>query len=101
PATPVIITLSLHDPLPISMGVTYIEGKVAGLGGEVAVRFLVDSGASYSLLAEADWKAIGLEPKRAATFTLADGTRLERQISECQDRKSTRLNSSHRTISYA
>jgi clan AA aspartic protease len=65
------------------MGVTYIEGRVTGPDGSVPVRFLVDSGATYSLLAEDDWKGIGLEPKRVASFTLADGTRLERRISEC------------------
>lgn len=29
------------------------------------------------------WQAIGLEPKRSATFILADGTTMERNISEC------------------
>jgi len=66
------------------MGVTYVEGEVKGPGGKkAAVRFLVDSGASYSLLAEEDWQAIGLERKRSARFTLADGTQVERAISEC------------------
>ena len=33
------------------MGITYIEGVVSGLEGRQAtVRFLVDSGATYSLL---------------------------------------------------
>ncbi len=66
------------------MGVTYIEGEVRGPNdGKATVRFLVDSGASYSLLAEDDWQAIGLKPKRTVTFTLADGTKIERAISEC------------------
>ncbi len=30
------------------------------------------------------WKALGLEPKRAMDFILADGTPLKRQVSECQ-----------------
>src|SRR5256886_3831916 len=33
--------------------------------------------------------------------TLADGTHVDQQASESQDRKSTRLNSSHSQISYA
>lgn len=67
------------------MGITYIEGEVSGPNGQSRpVRFLVDSGATYSLLAEEDWKAIGLEPRRTQNFTLADGTRLVRQISECR-----------------
>jgi clan AA aspartic protease len=66
------------------MGITYIEGKVSGPAGKVeVVQFLVDSGAIYSLLPLAVWKSIGLVAKRGASFTLADGTRIERQISEC------------------
>lgn len=67
-----------------TMGITYLDGEVKGPTGEAAnVQFLVDSGATYSLLGKDTWKAIGLKPKRSATFTLADGTRIERQISEC------------------
>jgi len=29
------------------------------------------------------WQAIGLAPKRTVTFSLADGTKVERQVSEC------------------
>jgi|ERR1043165_4528599 clan AA aspartic protease len=67
-----------------NMGLTYVEGTVTGTKGKKAtVEFLVDSGAIYSLLPEKDWKAIGLKPKRSMTFTLADGTKVERDISEC------------------
>nr|VFJ74260.1 MAG: Predicted aspartyl protease [Candidatus Kentron sp. FW] len=66
------------------MGLVYIEGTVSGPADKkLDIDFLVDSGATYSLLAEKDWKALGLEPKRSATFTLADGTAMERGISEC------------------
>ncbi len=66
------------------MGITFIDGEVSGSNGTSrTVRFLVDSGASYSLLAEEDWKALKLEPKRTASFELADGTSIERAISEC------------------
>ena len=45
------------------MGVTYIEGVVTGLTGKQAtVRFLVDSGATYTLLPHEGWQAIGLSP---------------------------------------
>ena len=47
------------------------------------VRFLVDSGATYTLLPHEDWQAIGLTPKRSVTFPLADGTTVERKVSEC------------------
>ncbi len=65
------------------MGVTYIEGIVTGpTGKQETVRFLVDSGAKYSLLPEMVWKAIKLEPKRTLSFVLADGTTIERSVSE-------------------
>ncbi len=66
------------------MGLTYIDGTVRGSSGEKRqVRFLVDSGAKYTLLPNDVWKALGLEPKRAMDFILADGTPLKRQVSEC------------------
>ena len=66
------------------MGITFIDGTARGPAGEEAeVTFLVDSGATYSLLPEAVWRPIGLEPTREMTFTLADGTRVERKISRC------------------
>ena len=65
------------------MGITYIEGTVKGKEGkQIKVNFLIDSGATYSLLPESAWKSIGLEPKREQSFTLADGTSIERKISE-------------------
>ena len=65
------------------MGITYIQGTVAGPKGEAPVKFLVDSGARYTLLPNAVWKEIGLEPKRSMRFILADGTEVQRNISEC------------------
>jgi clan AA aspartic protease len=66
------------------MGITYIEGLVRGpTAQEESVRFLVDSGATYSLLPHSVWEALGLAPKREVTFTLADGTTVQRGVSEC------------------
>lgn len=63
---------------------TYLEGTVRGPAGtEATVTFLMDSGAMYSLLPESIWKAIGLAPKRDMQFSLADGTTIRRQVSEC------------------
>jgi len=47
------------------------------------VRLLVDSGATYTLLAQDVWKSIGLVAQRTMAFTLADGTVVEREVSEC------------------
>jgi predicted aspartyl protease len=66
------------------MGITYIDGSVTGPAGKkVSVRFLIDSGATYSLLPQKDWMAIELTPKRSVTFSLADGTQIQRNVSEC------------------
>jgi len=65
------------------MGMTYVSGTVRGSSGKQAsLEFLVDSGAKYTLLPEPIWKAIELQPKRRVTFTLADGTRIDRDVSE-------------------
>lgn len=67
-----------------AVGLTYVEGVVTGEpGASRSVRFLIDSGTSYTLLPEEDWRAIGLRPKRRVVFVLADGTEIERDVSEC------------------
>ena len=67
------------------MGITYVEGEVAGpTGKRASVRLLADSGTTYSLLPEPVWKAIELETRRTMVFTLADGTTVQRNVSECQ-----------------
>jgi clan AA aspartic protease len=67
------------------VGISYVEGTVQGPAGtEQRVRFLIDSGATYSMLPEAVWKAIGLTPAREMAFQLADGTSVTRQVSECR-----------------
>ena len=66
------------------MGITYVDAEATGPTGKRApVRLMVDSGATYSLLPEDVWKAIGLEPTREHSFSMADGTQIARRISEC------------------
>lgn len=65
------------------MGFMRIEGTVRGPGGGKTLEFLVDSGAMYSLLPNEVWRAIDLKPKHEQRFSLADGTVIERQLSEC------------------
>lgn len=63
---------------------TYIEGDVSNGNGQVQhVRFLVDSGASYTLLPHDVWTSLKINAKRKHVFTLADGTTVERDIGEC------------------
>lgn len=65
------------------MGISYIDGEAEGPKGRATVRFLIDSGATYSLLPLHVWTRIGLEPKRTVDFLLADGTSVRRNVSEC------------------
>lgn len=66
------------------MGIVFIDAEVQGVRGKrQPVRFLVDSGASYSVLPLKVWRAIGLKPRRTMSFTLADGTQVRRKVSEC------------------
>ena len=66
-----------------SVGISYVSGIVRGPSGESTVRFLIDSGATYSLLPEPVWQGIGLVPAREMEFVLADGTTVHRSVSEC------------------
>lgn len=69
------------------MGLTYVEATVTGPTGEsCTLDLLVDSGASYSLLPENVWRQLGLEPDETLDFILADGTKIQRQASECKIR---------------
>lgn len=66
------------------MGLSSIEGIVTGPTGKSrSVNFMVDSGASYSLLPHDVWQELEVKSKKTASFTLADGTVIDRDISEC------------------
>jgi predicted aspartyl protease len=68
------------------VGLTYVDGRVRAPGDRRRprrVRFLVDSGAVYSVLRRDDWRALRLKPERDLDFVLADGTTLTRGVSEC------------------
>jgi predicted aspartyl protease len=69
------------------MALTHIAGRVSRGGGRrrpLTVRFLVDTGAVYTVLPEHAWRALGLTGDRIAEFTLADGTTIQREVSECR-----------------
>ncbi len=67
------------------MGLTYLEGTVIGpTGKQATVEFLVDSGATYTLLPLPAWTKIGLAPRRSIRCRLADGSLMERKVSECE-----------------
>ncbi|MGC9995584.1 MAG: aspartyl protease family protein [Terriglobia bacterium] len=67
------------------MGLVFVEGTVTGpTGKQATLKFLVDSGATYTLLPRKAWRAIGLKPVDSIKLSLADGTTLERKVSECR-----------------
>ena len=66
------------------MGLVFIEGTVTGpTGKQASAQFLVDRGATYTVLPHAVWQAIELAAKRSVRCTLRDGTTIERQVTEC------------------
>jgi hypothetical protein len=70
---------------PIGVGLITIRMEVRRDGGPShEVEFLVDSGATLSVLPWKVWRSLGLRPKRAMRFALADGRTIRRRISECR-----------------
>lgn len=67
------------------MGLVHVDMKVSAPGrAPRTVRFIVDSGAAYSVLPQKVWKDLKLKRKRTLEFTLADGTTIRRDVSECR-----------------
>ena len=69
------------------MGLTQVPGRVkrtGGRGAAVRIRFLVDTGALYTVLPERVWRKLGLKPTSAVEFGLADGTAIVRAVSEAR-----------------
>ena len=65
------------------MGLVYVEGTVKNKRGQgEKVRFLVDSGATYTVLKKEVWERLGLKEISRVTLILADGTTIERGVSE-------------------
>jgi clan AA aspartic protease len=64
------------------MGITHVDVEVANVAapedGEV-VRFLVDSGAKYSVVPFDVLARLNIQPISTQTFALADGTKIERR----------------------
>lgn len=66
------------------MGLTNVKAIVSNNGTSLAVEFLVDSGAQLTLLPLETWQALGLEAMESMDFSMADGTRITRRVSECR-----------------
>jgi predicted aspartyl protease len=67
------------------MGLTHIRARIANParpGRGITVRFLVDSGAVYSVVLAATLQRLGIQPHGSRTFVLADGTEITRRIGD-------------------
>jgi predicted aspartyl protease len=67
------------------MGIAYVDGIVrVGRGKGTTVRFMVDTGALYTVLPARLWHALRLKPARTLELALADGSTITRGVSECR-----------------
>jgi clan AA aspartic protease len=69
------------------MGITYVWVKVANpLKPRLSARIkmLVDSGAAYSMVPRTVLEKLGIKPRTKRSFLLADGTDVERRLSEAR-----------------
>lgn len=67
------------------MGLTFVQARVINPKTEkesFEEEFLVDSGATYSVVPQEKLERIGVKPLDTMTFTLADGMKTERKIGE-------------------
>src|SRR5207249_10239264 len=96
PSPPRPPTLSLHDALPISSGAESLPERVGGQGAQPVAEALDDTRGDPAGFF--DLGLAGRPPERQAKRTPG---LLLRIAHGREDRKSTRLNSSHVSISYA
>ncbi len=64
------------------MGLVYIDAYVKHGGKSIKVRFLIDSGATYTVLTKSVWEESDLKPLNEIEFILANGAVIKRSISE-------------------
>ena len=67
------------------MGITYVKAKIVNPQfpkKQVEQEFLVDSGATYSVMPKQELLKIGIKPHRKQEFFLADGTKIIREIGD-------------------
>ena len=67
------------------MGLTHITARLANPARptkSVSVKFLVDSGAFYSVVPATVLRRLGIQPHSSHTFSLADGTDIVRRVGD-------------------
>src|SRR5258708_1609184 len=61
---------------------TILVKESHGARRKTAVRFLIDSGAVFSLVPSPTLKKLGIRPHRKVYFSLADGTTITRRVGD-------------------
>src|SRR5881396_3181839 len=67
------------------MGLTHVRARISNPARPrsfATPRFLVDSGAIYSVVPEATLRRLGIKPHSSRTFILADGTEIRRRMGD-------------------
>jgi clan AA aspartic protease len=67
------------------MGLTHVRARIANPSRPnrtASVRFLVDSGAVYSVVPTRTLQRLGIRPHSSRTFMLADGTEITREVGD-------------------
>jgi aspartyl protease family protein len=78
------------------VGLTYVEADVTDVlrAHRKRIRFLVDSGAIYTVVPRPILRAMGVKPERTERFELADGTSIRRQVGTARFRIGRRTTAS-------
>jgi clan AA aspartic protease len=67
------------------VGLTYIQASIANPARprrSARLKFLVDSGARYSVVPAPVLRRLGIKPGKTKTFVLADGTEIKRSLGQ-------------------
>jgi len=67
------------------MGLTYVEARIANASRPrrtARLKFLVDSGATYSVVPAPILRRLGIKPAKTRSFLLADGSKIKRPLGE-------------------
>jgi len=67
------------------MGLTYVQARIANPAKprrSAHLKFLVDSGAVYSVVPAPLLRRLGIKPSKTRTFLLADGSEIKRSLGE-------------------
>jgi predicted aspartyl protease len=67
------------------MGLTYIQASIANPARprrRARLKFMVDSGAMYSVVPTPVLRRLGIKPGKSKSFILADGTEIKRSLGQ-------------------